>query len=73
MIHSGSISIKCPMCEHNNVIHSDVLTNTYHARPGIPFTFLCDNEEGGCDRYFVTIINLIPSVHTYTYRDEVKE
>ena len=69
MKYESAISIKCPMCGYTNVVGARVLIEHYHAHDGSPFIFLCDSEEGGCDRYFVTQINLVASVHTYKYEE----
>jgi hypothetical protein len=60
------------MCGHENATNSIIVADNNHAEDGKPFIYLCDGEEGGCDRYFVVQIDLIPSVKTYTY-DEAKQ
>jgi len=68
MIFNKSVSIKCPMCDHKNVISTYDLRNSLNAEEGRPFIFLCNLDNGGCDRYFVVQINLTANIHTYIYR-----
>lgn len=71
MKYEKAISIKCPMCKYVNIVSAGVLRERLHVHEGAPFIFLCDTEKGGCDRYFVTEIHLVPHVRTYAYTEYV--
>ena len=61
MKYNPIVTLKCPMCGHENK-HVAVNENKKE-----PFTFFCDGEEGGCDRYFVAVIDITVTTKTYTY------
>jgi hypothetical protein len=65
MEYTWTVHIICPMCGHDNKLTSEAL-KLYNAKDGRPFVMTCDNEEGGCDRYFVAEIVLTPTVRTST-------
>jgi hypothetical protein len=52
-----TVDVICPMCKRVNKLTSEIL-KSHNAEHGVPFVYLCDNEQGGCDRYFVIVINL---------------
>jgi hypothetical protein len=53
------IEIKCPLCGNmNKYLTKDLQAN----RPAV---YLCDNEAGGCDQYYVAIITLAADVSTH--------
>jgi len=52
--------VTCPECgQKQNVTVCFKDNNSYHIRP---FIYLCDNEIGGCDEYFVIRAKLSLSV-----------
>lgn len=71
MEYNRPVSIKCPMCGTINKLKPRLI-EAENIRNGIPFIFLCDNENGGCDRWFVAKITLQPTVKTATYTEATK-
>ena len=68
MQYHRTISIKCPMCGFVNKI-TPAQSDYLNAQDGKPFVMTCDNEEGGCDRYFVVEVTLSAAIKTHTYND----
>lgn len=56
--------ITCPTCSCKNKVNFET-QKFYNIREDIPFVMLCDNEEGGCDNYFVAQVNLKPDIKTF--------
>jgi hypothetical protein len=68
MKYDRTLHVKCPMCGYDNKI-SEQQQNNLGVKEGRPFIVLCDNEEGGCDRYFVVEVTLTAHVHSFVYGD----
>jgi hypothetical protein len=56
------------MCGFVNKI-TPAQSDYLNAQDGKPFVMTCDNEEGGCDRYFVVEVTLSAAIKTHTYND----
>lgn len=56
----------CPYCGHDNKYCAEI-TDQYTTRP---LVYACDEEEGGCGRYFAVRLSLEINVSVLTILEE---